>query len=81
MIAAAPSASRTVFGQSSFAIRLAALRKRRGWSRDDLGRAIGVTERIVGYWETGGRQPIAENLERLADLFGVSMGELWRGRP
>lgn len=72
MIASSPVAT--------FAERLAALRRARGWTQQQLGRKLGLSMRIVGYWEDGARQPTAESLEKLADVFGVSMDHLWTGR-
>jgi transcriptional regulator with XRE-family HTH domain len=62
-----------------FAARLRALRARRGISQRWLAREAGISYGAVGHLEMGRCGPTAENLARLADVFGVSMDELWHG--
>ena len=45
--------------------KLAAVRITAGYSRKELGEAIGATERIVQFWETNGRTPSATLMLRL----------------
>jgi transcriptional regulator with XRE-family HTH domain len=62
-----------------FAARLRALRARRGVTQRDVADATGVSRGAVGYLEQARCCPTADSLARLADVFGVSMDELWRG--
>ncbi len=56
--------------------RLAVLRKRAGLSQDDLGERMGVAQATIQRWESGNREPKFEQLFRLAEELGVSVGEL-----
>ena len=58
--------------------KIARLRESRALSQSDIARAIGVTPQAVQKWETGGR-PRLNRLAQVADLLGVSVGELVRG--
>lgn len=50
---------------------ISAERVRRGLSKDDLARVMGVSRKTIHNWENAGRIPSAALL-RLADFFGVS---------
>lgn len=50
---------------------ISAERVRRGLSKDDLARAMGVSRKTIHNWENEGRIPGAA-LSKLADFFGVS---------
>lgn len=63
----------------AFAQRLKRLRQERNMAQATLGGLIGVSDVCIGHWEFGRRIPSAENLDALADVFGSSMDELWRG--
>lgn len=51
--------------------RIQALRKEKRWSRDDLGKRLGVTGSAVSLWEINKRVPPAKTLTLLCDLFDV----------
>ena len=55
-----------------FAENLMALRKRQGWSQEELGGRVGVTRQTVSKWEVGQSTPELEKLVELSRLFGVS---------
>jgi transcriptional regulator with XRE-family HTH domain len=56
-----------------FGERLKRLREEKEVSQKDLGKAISIHERVVGYWESGNRFPRNEDmLNKIADYFGVS---------
>jgi transcriptional regulator with XRE-family HTH domain len=73
-----PMKERTVEG---FGERLAALRQRRGLTQAELGRAVGVSQRVVAYYETESTQPPGALLVDLARALKVSADELLGLRP
>ncbi len=57
----------------SFAARLAALRRSRGLTQDELGRAAGSSQRMIAHYEnTPDAQPPADVLAELARALRVS---------
>ncbi len=56
--------------------RIAALRKARGLTQEQLGRLVGVSSQAVGKWEKGGA-PDVELLPVLAGQLGVSIDTLF----
>ena len=60
----------------NFAEHLMSLRKRQGWSQEELGSQIGVTRQTVSKWEMGQSTPELEKLMELARLFGMSIDQL-----
>lgn len=55
------------------------LRKERGLTQKEVAEALHITDRAVSKWERGLNAPDIALLEPLAELFGVSVGELIRG--
>ena len=51
---------------------LIALRKENGMTQNDVARKLGITRQAYGHYESGARIPPTDNLERLANLFGVT---------
>jgi transcriptional regulator with XRE-family HTH domain len=62
-----------------FAEVLADLRKKNRYSRKELAEKIGVSERIVTYYEKGEKNPTLDSLLKIADFFNVSMDYLVSG--
>ena len=60
--------------------RLLALRMRAGLSQDACGAAVGITGKAVSRWERGASYPSMDALVRLADLYGMSLAELFDGQ-
>ncbi len=58
---------------------IAALRKEKGLTQEQLGKKLGVTNKTVSRWENGNYMPDVEMLSLLSKEFGVSMNELIRG--
>lgn len=54
-------------------------RERAGLSLTDAAKALGVTKAAVSIWETGKNNPLLENLQKMAMLYGVSVGDLLPG--
>ena len=54
------------------------LRKKNGWSQEELAEKMNVSRQAVSKWETGAADPSTANLLALAKLYGVSPEELLR---
>lgn len=59
---------------------IAQLRRERGWTQEELGARLGVTNKTVSRWENGNYMPDIEMLSLLGREFGVSLNELVQGR-
>lgn len=70
---AEPVKERTLDG---FGTRLAALRQAKGMTQVELGEAVGVSNRVIAYYEADGAQPPGAMLVDLARVLKVSTGEL-----
>ncbi len=75
-LAGCPTGSVMIASTRPSQMTLRQLRVARGWSRHDIADRLQVTYRTVGRWETGQHQPLPRQWQRLADLFGVGVGEL-----
>lgn len=60
--------------------RLLQYRKQHNLSQEELAEKIGVSRQAVSKWERGEASPDTENLILLAELYGVSLDELLRGK-
>lgn len=60
--------------------RIKDLRRDKGWSQAELAEKLGVTGAVVSKWETGIGSPGLEPVSAMADLFGVSVDYLIKGR-
>jgi transcriptional regulator with XRE-family HTH domain len=56
--------------------RIRILRKKRGWTQDQLGEVVGMHGRHIGRYETDKTKPSAKALQKLAEVFEVSVDEL-----
>ena len=52
------------------------LRKKYGWSQEELAERLDISRQSVSKWEQGISDPSTSNLFALAKLFGVSVEEL-----
>ena len=59
---------------------IAQLRREKGWTQEELGEQLGVTNKTVSRWENGNYMPSIEILILLSERFGVSLNELLEGR-
>jgi transcriptional regulator with XRE-family HTH domain len=62
--------------ENVFGNRVLALRKQKGWSQPELGKAVGTSGAIVGRYERGEITPSIEVARKLADAFGVTLDYL-----
>lgn len=56
--------------------RLKELRKEKGLTQIELAKLLNVSDRSVGFYETGERDPDTETLTKLANYFDVSIDYL-----
>ncbi len=59
-----------------FGKRLKRLRNDKEITQKELAKYLGVSDRSVGYYETGQRTPPPDILKKIADFFGVSVDYL-----
>ncbi len=59
---------------------LAALRKSKGYTQQEVAERLGVSNKTVSSWETGASCPDISMLPVLAELYGVTCDEIIRGK-
>jgi transcriptional regulator with XRE-family HTH domain len=57
-------------------VKLAQLRRERGWSQAELARQSGVTQQAICLLEQGKRRPMLDTCEKLARALNVTIPEL-----
>ena len=62
--------------QESLGQRIRHLRKAKGLTQTELGRRVGLSPRMMAYYEIQGGVPSAKLLSRIADVLGVSLDVL-----
>lgn len=60
---------------------LAELRKNKGFTQVAFADAIGVSQRMVAYYERHGKRPPLEKLHSIAKVLGISADELLGIKP
>ena len=55
---------------------LAALRKERNLTQEQLGEILGVTNKTVSRWENGNYLPPVEMLQQISGFFGITINEI-----
>ena len=65
----------------AFGSRLAALRQDRGWTQADLAERLGVTVKMVTYYEREAANPTANTLAKIAEAFGIEPTALMETSP
>lgn len=71
-----PSKPAPFFGQ-----RLAAFRTAKGLSQAQLGEELGMSRDLIAYYERAAQNPSLEQVKRIADFFGVTVGEMLKDNP
>lgn len=68
---------RTAGERINLSLNITHLREKKGWSKRELARRIGTHHPVIIRWE----QPVApitiDSVEKLADVFGVSICDLF----
>jgi transcriptional regulator with XRE-family HTH domain len=67
--------------EETFGERLARLRKARGYTQTELGELLGLSQRMMTYYEREGGRPPGKLLGRMAEVLGVSVDELLGLKP
>ena len=62
-------------------MKIAAARKAKDWSQEDLGWRLGVSTQAVSKWESGKCEPDKEHLVRLSGLLGLSLDDMLSNVP
>lgn len=58
---------------------IAALRKEKNWTQQELGEKLGVTNKTISRWENGVYMPDIEMLLLLGEQFDISVNEIVAG--
>ena len=66
---------------TDFGRRLVKLRKAAGYTQTELANELGVTQRMVSYYEGHSEYPPSAMLPKLADVLGVTADELLGIKP
>ena len=52
--------------------KIMSLRKRNGWSQEELAQQLGVSRQSVSKWESMASMPDIQKIMAMSELFGVS---------
>ena len=58
--------------------RIRTLRKKRGYSQEQLARKLNLTQGAVSQWENGLTVPAADQIVALSNVFGITIDELMK---
>ena len=58
---------------------IAKLRKDQAMTQEQFGEALGITNKTVSRWESGSYMPSIDMLQRMSQIFDVSINELLAG--
>ena len=61
--------------------KLKEYRKRKGWNQEDLAKYSGYSRSSIINWETGKRAPRTVDIEKLAQILGISTYDLLDEKP
>lgn len=67
--------------EPSLGQRIAAWRRRLGWSQAKLAERIGVTDSAWSQWETGSATPTLANLYAIVGALEITMAQFWGALP
>ena len=71
-----PGGRPTIKPAPKFGQRMAAFRVAKGLSQQQLGEALGMTRARIVYYERAAPNPSLDVVQKVADFFGVTVGEL-----
>ena len=52
--------------------KIAELRKKNGWSQEELAGQLGVSRQSVSKWESASSMPDLDKILKMSEIFGVS---------
>ena len=61
---------------NNFGNNLMELRKKNGYSQEDLANKLNVTRQTISKWELEQTSPNLKDLKNIADIFNISLDEL-----
>ena len=67
--------------KGDFGMRLAQLRKAKGFTQRDFADNVGVSQRMIAYYEKHAKRPPLEKLEGIAKALTISIDELLGVKP
>ena len=56
---------------------IAKLRKQKGLTQEQLGKKLNVSYQAVSKWENNQSEPSLETIEKLADVFGITISQFF----
>jgi len=56
------------------------LRKNKGWTQDYMSELVGINAKSILRIENGKTFPTVENLEKIADIFGLEISDLFENK-
>lgn len=59
--------------------KITELRKKQGWSQEELANKLDISRQSVSKWESGGAMPDLDKIIKLSSIFGVSTDYLLKG--
>ena len=65
--------------ENKISSQIKVLRSKMGWSQSQLADKLGVSKQSVSNWETNLKTPRMGALQKMSDLFGVSIGQITDG--
>lgn len=65
--------------ENEISSQIKVLRSKMGWSQSQLAYKLGVSKQSVSNWETNLKTPRMGALQKMSDLFGVSIGQITDG--
>jgi transcriptional regulator with XRE-family HTH domain len=66
----------TMGNVNSVSTNIRLFRENGGFKQEDIAKYLGVQREVISYYENGSRKVPLNNLEKLAELFGVSLLDL-----
>lgn len=61
-----------VYNKNKIGENIRKIRRQCGYTQADLGKALGVSAVMISQWERGERNPKAENIKKIANVFNIS---------
>ena len=66
---------------NNFGQNLKSIRKSLGYTQEALGEKVGVTARVIGYYESESKYPPSKIITALAEALNISLQDLLSAEP